>query len=216
MVVFRVIDPKVLRQSTASEDEPMGESQDKHVNHGPTDDGDGAEMHTSVDARAGEAAHSEIPGDEEIAAIDQAPLAQEVAMLKDALLRTRAEMDNLQKRAERELEKSRRFAVDGLLRELVPVIDSLDQGLESAAADSSLAEGLGLTRRQLVSALTRFGLEEENPVGQVFDPQWHEAMSMQPSAEHEPDTVIAVLQKGYRLHDRLLRPARVIVARRPD
>jgi len=141
---------------------------------------------------------------------------EELGRLREALLRTRAEMDNLQKRAEREIEKSRRFAVDSLLRDLVPVIDSLDQGLESAGDNSSLSEGLSLTRRQLLNALTRFGLEEEDPAGKHFDPQWHEAMSMQPTDQHPPDTVIAVLQKGYRLHDRLLRPARVIVARSPD
>lgn len=165
--------------------------------------------------QADKALQSQVDGEYEDAAPEPKP-DEEVAHLREALLRMRADMDNLQKRAEREIEKSRRFAVDSLLRDLVPVVDSLDQGLESAGDDTSLNEGLSLTRRQLLKALTRFGLEEEDPAGKPFDPQWHEAMSMQASAEHAPDTVIAVLQKGYRLHDRLLRPARVIVARAQD
>ncbi len=138
---------------------------------------------------------------------------EEIVRLRDALLRTRAEMENFRKRAEREVEKSRKFAVEGLLRDLVPVIDSLDQGLEQS--EHADAQGLSLTRKLLLDTLTRYGLEILDPVGQRFDPRWHEAMSMQPSEEHDPDTVITVLQRGYGLHDRVIRPARVIVAREP-
>lgn len=146
-----------------------------------------------------------------------AALEEEAGKLRDALLRTRAEMDNLHKRSEREIEKSRRYAVEGLLRDLVPVIDSLDQGIENADdEDGSATQGLGLTRKLLLDTLARYGLTVVEPLGERFDPQWHEAMSMQPSQEDEPDTVINVLQKGYRLHDRLVRPARVIVAREPE
>jgi len=138
---------------------------------------------------------------------------EEVAGLRDALLRTRAEMENFQKRAEREIEKSRKFAVEALLRDLVPVIDSLDQGLEQS--ESADTQGLALTRKLLLDTLTRYGLKVLDPAGERFDPQWHEAMSMQPSTDHEPDTIIHVLQRGYGLHDRVIRPARVIVAREP-
>lgn len=148
---------------------------------------------------------------------DQAAMAEEAGKLRDALLRTRAEMDNLHKRSEREIEKSRRYAVEGLLRDLVPVIDSLDQGLDSAAEDQgSATEGLRLTRKLLLDTLTRYGLTVVDPLGERFDPQWHEAMSMQPSREDEPDTILIVLQKGYRLHDRVVRPARVIVSREAE
>ncbi|QOC23714.1 nucleotide exchange factor GrpE [Wenzhouxiangella sp. AB-CW3] len=139
--------------------------------------------------------------------------AEEVTRLRDALLRTRAEMDNMEKRSRRELEKARRFQLEGLMRELLPVIDALDQGLDGADGGAASSEGLTLTRRLLLKALEQYGLEVIEPVGERFDPQWHEAMSMQPSEDAEPDTVLAVLQKGYRLHDRLLRAARVIVAR---
>lgn len=142
-------------------------------------------------------------------------LAAEVDKLREALLRTRAEMDNMQKRAEREMEKARRFQHEALMRDLLPVIDGLEQGLENAEAGNSAREGLELTRKLLLKALADHGLEVLDPVGERFDPQWHEAMSMQPSEEAAPDTVLMVLQKGYRLNDRLLRAARVIVASSP-
>ncbi|MEN1727886.1 MAG: nucleotide exchange factor GrpE [Pseudomonadota bacterium] len=141
---------------------------------------------------------------------ESAELGEELGRLQDALLRTRAEMDNLHKRAEREVEKSRKFAVEGLLKDLVPVIDTLDQGIEAAGEGG--AEGLVLTRKLLLDTLKRFGMEIVDPVGEGFDPQWHEAMSMLPSEEHDSNQVITVLQRGYRLHDRVVRPARVIVA----
>lgn len=144
-------------------------------------------------------------------------LESEVGRLRDALLRTRAEMDNMQKRGQRELDKARRFQVEALMRDLLPVIDGLEQGLENAGdEDQKAREGLELTYKLLLKALEDHGLEELDPVGERFDPQWHEAMSMQPSDEAEPDTVLMVLQKGYRLHDRLLRAARVIVAREAE
>ncbi len=140
---------------------------------------------------------------------------EEVARLRDALLRTRAEMDNMEKRSRRELDKARKFQLEGLMRELLPVIDALDQGLDGADDSESAHEGLVLTRRLLLKALEQHGLEILDPEGEPFDPRWHEAMSMQPSEEAEPDTVLTVLQRGYRLHDRLLRAARVIVAKAP-
>ncbi len=140
---------------------------------------------------------------------------EEVARLRDALLRTRAEMDNMEKRSRRELDKARKFQLEGLMRELLPVIDALEQGLDGGDDSESAHEGLVLTRKLLLKALEQHGLESIDPAGEPFDPQWHEAMSMQPSDEAEPDTVLTVLQKGYRLHDRLLRAARVIVAKSP-
>jgi molecular chaperone GrpE len=178
-------------------------------------DGDAEESDEASDAETVDETIDELERDFERA--DQAAGEDETGKLRDALLRTRAEMDNLHKRSEREIEKTRRYAVEGLLRDLVPVIDSLDQGLESVAdADGTASEGLSLTRRLLLDTLVRYGLTVVDPLGERFDPQWHEAMSMQPSQEDAPDTVISVLQKGYRLHDRVVRPARVIVAREPD
>lgn len=142
-------------------------------------------------------------------------LEREVEKLREALMRTRADMDNMQKRAEREMEKARRYQHEAIMRDLLPVIDGLEQGLENAAEGDSAREGLELTRKLLLKALEDHGLEVLNPEGERFDPQWHEAMSMQPSEDAKPDTVLMVLQKGYRLDDRLLRAARVIVASEP-
>ncbi len=142
-------------------------------------------------------------------------LEREVEKLREALMRTRADMDNMQKRAEREMERSRRYQHEAIMRDLLPVIDGLEQGLENAAEGDSAREGLELTWKLLLKALEDHGLEVLNPEGERFNPQWHEAMSMQPSEDAEPDTVVMVLQKGYRLDDRLLRAARVIVASEP-
>ncbi|MGY6555943.1 MAG: nucleotide exchange factor GrpE [Wenzhouxiangella sp.] len=139
---------------------------------------------------------------------------QEMSALRDALLRTRAEMDNLQKRSERELDKARRFINEGLMKDLVPVLDTFDQALENTPEEAEAQrQGLLLLQKQLLQSLERHGLQVLHPHGEGFNPEWHEAMSLQPSAEHEPDTVLMVLQRGYTLHGRLLRPARVIVSR---
>ncbi len=138
----------------------------------------------------------------------------EATRLKDALLRLRADMDNREKRMEREMSKARRFALDSLLRDLIPVLDTLDQALGTAVADVEAAnEGMELTRRQLLKVLTGHGLEAIDPVGERFDPTWHEAMTMRPAEGQDVDTVAEVLQKGYRLNERLIRPARVVVAK---
>lgn len=138
---------------------------------------------------------------------------QELLALRDALLRTRAEMDNLQKRSERELDKARRFINEALMKDLVPVLDTLDQALENTPKDAhDQRQGLLILQKQLLQSLERHGLEVVNPMGESFNPDWHEAMSMQPSQDHDPDTVLLVLQRGYTLNGRLLRPARVIVA----
>ncbi|NEZ04148.1 nucleotide exchange factor GrpE [Wenzhouxiangella sp. XN201] len=147
---------------------------------------------------------------------ESAELAAEVNKLRDALLRTRADMDNMQKRAERDMDRARRYQHEALMRDLLPVIDGLEQGLENASEEDAASEGLQLTHKLLLKALSDHGLEVLDPVGERFDPQWHEAMSMQPSEDAEPDTVLMVLQKGYRLDDRLLRAARVIVTAAPE
>lgn len=132
-------------------------------------------------------------------------------------LRAVAELDNVRKRAARDVEAARRSGVEKLAGELLGIVDSLEMGLETAttASADSLLAGKQATLRLLRAAFDKFGIELVDPVGQPFDPQLHEAMSMQPSATATPGSVLAVLQKGYRLGDRLLRPARVIVAGEP-
>jgi molecular chaperone GrpE len=135
----------------------------------------------------------------------------EAARLREAMLRMKAEMDNREKRLEREMTKSRKFAVERLVRDLIPVLDSMDQALASEPA----SEGMELTRKQALKVLSEHGLEALDPLGERFDPTWHEAIATQPSESDPDDTVLQVLQKGYRLNERLVRPARVIVAKAP-
>jgi molecular chaperone GrpE len=133
-------------------------------------------------------------------------------------LRAVAELDNLRKRHTREIENARRFGVEGLAAELLTVADSLEMALETGvkAPAESLLEGGRATLKQLQAAMEKYGIEVVSPEGEPFDPEYHEAMSMQPSTTAEPDTVLTVVQRGYRLNGRLLRPARVIVAKEPD
>ncbi len=141
----------------------------------------------------------------------------EIQRLTDALARTQAEMLNHERRLEREMEKARKFALERLMRDFIQVLDSLDQALAASgdAEGETAQEGLVLTRKLALKVLESHGLETIHPDGQPFDANWHEAMTAAPSEEAEPDTVLQVLQTGYALHGRLLRPARVVVARSP-
>ena len=143
---------------------------------------------------------------------------EEVSRMREAMLRMQAETDNTRKRLTRELERSRRLALERVLKDLLQVRDSLERGLqidpESVTVDS-LIEGQQLTLKMLDKVMQDHHLEEIDPAGEPFDPELHEAMTVMPSPEHEENTVLEVLQKGYRLHDRLIRPAMVVVSRKP-
>ncbi|MFQ6005509.1 MAG: nucleotide exchange factor GrpE [Woeseia sp.] len=135
----------------------------------------------------------------------------------DKYLRAAAELENVRKRAFRDVENAHKFALERFCTELLAVRDSLEMGL--AAADKadveSLLEGKEATLKLLSAIMERFGVVELNPEGEPFDPEEHEAMSMQPSTDLEPGSVMTVFQKGYTLNGRLLRPARVVVASEP-
>ena len=135
----------------------------------------------------------------------------------DRVLRMQAEMENLRKRAERDLSNAHKYAIEKFAGELLAVKDSLELGLDAGEADAArLQEGSALTLKVLTSALQKFAIEEVDPLGEAFDPNLHQAMTTQESGEHKPNTVIRVMQKGYTLHERLLRPAMVIVSRAPE
>lgn len=136
----------------------------------------------------------------------------------DRYLRAAAELDNVRKRAARDMDNARKFALERFATELLAVRDSLEMGLQAAgeASAADLIEGNRATLKQLVTTMERFGVSEVDPQGEPFDPAFHEAMTMQPSAEVEPNTVLTVFQKGYTLNGRLLRPARVVVAAPPE
>lgn len=145
-------------------------------------------------------------------------LRREAEDYRDRLLRMAAELDNVRKRAARDVENARKFGFERLAQALLPVRDSLEAGVSVGAdADAeTLLEGKRATLRLLDSALEQVGITELDPEGEPFDPEKHEAMTTQPSETAQPNTVLSVIQKGYAIHDRLLRPARVIVAREPD
>lgn len=132
-------------------------------------------------------------------------------------LRARAELENVRRRAERDVEQAHKYAIEKLATELLSVKDSLEMGVQAAnepGADiAKLREGSELTLKMMNQLMERFEIKPMNPQGEKFDPERHEAMAAQESAEHDPNTVIHVVQKGYMLHDRLLRPAMVIVAK---
>jgi len=134
-------------------------------------------------------------------------------------MRTQAEMDNLRKRAERDVQNAHKFGIEKLVGELLPVMDSLEMGI--SAADSSdeatakLVEGMEMTAKMFAGALQKVGITPVDPMGEVFNPEFHQAMSMVENADAEPNTVMAVMQKGYILNERLVRPAMVVVVKAP-
>ena len=154
---------------------------------------------------------------EDAALAELAVLREQAAANHDRYLRAVAELENVRKRAARDVENARRYGLERLAKALLPVIDSLGAGLASSeqASAESLLDGKKATVRLLNSALEQVGIKELDPHGEPFDPALHEAMAVAPSNEAEPGTVLEVFQKGYSIHDRLLRAARVVVAREP-
>jgi len=141
---------------------------------------------------------------------------KEVEMQKDLAVRTMADMENLKRRTRMDLESAHKFALEKFVNELIPVLDSMEMGMDAASKEEatvdSIREGLDVTFKQFLDAMQKFNVERVNPAGEKFDPQLHEAMTMVPSPDHESQTVMEVFQKGYVLNERLVRPARVIVA----
>lgn len=135
----------------------------------------------------------------------------------DTVLRTRAEIENLRKRSQRDLENAHKFGVDRFISEMLPVKDSLELGLAASRGSEveigSVREGMELTLKMFANALDKLGVVEINPEGESFDPEFHQAMTMQEAEGQASGTVISVIQKGYSLNQRLVRPALVVVAK---
>ena len=158
---------------------------------------------------------ADAPESDEASEADLDELRQKADESWSRYLRIAAELENLRRRSARELENAHRFGVERLVQAVLPVRDSIEAALASGdnADAATLLEGERATLRLLDQALESVSVSEIDPLGEPFDPTRHEAMSVMPSAEAEPDSVIEVIQKGYELHDRLIRPARVIVAK---
>jgi molecular chaperone GrpE len=144
---------------------------------------------------------------------------RQLAELNNRYLRSHAEFDNYKKRIARDQMEQMRFALEPLLREVLPVLDNLERALAHAAGmpnSEKWIEGVNLTHKQFLDVLGKFGVTRIAALGKPFDPSVHQAVAQRPVADAEPDTVVEELQPGYMLHERVLRPAMVVVARRPD
>jgi len=158
---------------------------------------------------------TDLPDAEKISADLDAAL-KEVDVLKDQLLRAQADVQNARRRAEQDVEKAHKFGLEKFANEMLPIIDNLERALESMGEDEALKatrEGIEMTLNMFASGLAKFQVEVVNPVGETFDPALHQAMSMVPMPDAEPNSVVTVVQKGYTLHGRLIRPAMVMVAK---
>lgn len=162
-------------------------------------------------------AETKVPAEELRTQLEQ--LGAELESAREQHLRAVAELENVRRRAARDVENAHKYGVERFAAEILTVKDAMEMGLQSVAeteSESASADGFRATLKLLDQCLAKFGISQVDPQGEPFDPQYHEAMSAQPSAAHEPGTVLMVVQKGYRIHDRLLRPARVIVSRAAD
>ncbi|MCS4286230.1 molecular chaperone GrpE [Pseudomonas sp. BIGb0278] len=146
-------------------------------------------------------------------------LEEQLAAAKDQSLRAVADLQNVRRRAEQDVEKAHKFALEKFASDLLPVIDSLERGLELSSADDEtikpMRDGIELTLKMFSDTLKRYNLEAIDPHGEPFNAEHHQAMAMQESAEVEPNSVLKVFQKGYMLNGRLLRPAMVVVSKAP-
>jgi molecular chaperone GrpE len=144
-------------------------------------------------------------------------LLVQIEDLKNQVLYAKAEAENIRRRSYEEADKTRKFAIEGFSQELLSVKDSLEASLSSDNVDNkTLIDGVELTLKQLNAVFEKFNIIEVNPIGEKFDPNEHQAMSMVESKEQEPNTVLNVLQKGYKLNDRVIRPAMVSVVKSND
>ncbi len=224
-------------QEAASADAPENaENTSDDAASGEPGEGDAADASDVSDATAKEETESDADKQADTpendgSATEDAPVELDIESLSAALaiersradenwdrvLRMQADMENQRKRSQRDVQNARKFALEGMINDLLPVRDSLEMGITAASqtdADiSSIVEGSELTLKMLSQAFEKYNIEEVNPVDQKFNPEFHQAMSMQEIEGRDSNTVVNVLQKGYTLNDRLIRPALVIVAK---
>lgn len=208
-----------MANSEKNKSEPNHEAEEKVeavVDPDTAEPSEGAD----VEVEANSATTDEQPA----AALDEqlAAALEEAAKFKDVALRAEAEMENVRRRATRDVEHAHKFGIEKLVQNLLPVMDSLEKGYESAekagtddAASKAVVEGVGLCLKMLADVLQKEGLTPVDPAGEPFDPNLHQAMSMVENPDMEPNSVVAVIQKGYTLNDRLVRPAMVMVSKAP-
>lgn len=135
----------------------------------------------------------------------------------ERLLRLQADMDNMQRRVERDVSNAHKYALEKFVLELLPIVDGLERAVtahhDEDSASGSLLDGVHLTLKMIYAAFAKFGIEQVDPTGEIFNPEWHQAVSTEANTDVKPNTVLTVLQKGYLLNGRLIRPALVVVAK---
>lgn len=206
----------VAEAEPAAEAEPVAEAE-------PAADAEPAtESEPAADAEPTAETDAERAADLDSLAADNERLQAEAQEQRDQALRAVAELDNVRKRAARDMDNARKYALDSFVKELLPVIDSMELGLNASqeAADAAdpqalqaLREGMELTLKKFFDGLEKFGVAVIDPAGAKFDPQKHEAISMQEGTDSPSGAVLVVAQKGYELNGRLVRPAKVVVAK---
>ncbi|MFD1215658.1 nucleotide exchange factor GrpE [Microbulbifer celer] len=168
---------------------------------------------------AAEEALNEELADESAQDAEIASLHEQLAQHKDMVLRAQAEVQNARRRAQQDVEKAHKFGVEKLLKDLLPVVDNLERALSTIdtehEAHKAVVEGIELTHKSFIDTLVKYSVEVINPAGEPFDPELHQAMTQVPNGDVEPNTVLDVFQKGYRLNGRLIRPAMVVVSKAP-
>lgn len=196
-------------------------------NETPIDDQQGTKIEVETDASAAQD-EVEVEGtesvNEDVPVVDVDALQKELSAaqekineLTDTAVRAQAEMQNVRRRAERDVENAHKFGLEKFVNDLLPVVDSLERGLDTLSEDEETLkparEGMALTLKMLLDAAKKYGVEQVDPVGEPFDPNLHEAMTMVESPDAEPNSVLNVLQRGYTLNGRLVRPAMVVIAK---
>lgn len=192
--------------------EPESDKQDEELQANEGGESD----QSSSDQSGDQASEQEGQSGAQHADAEQSSEADELAKVKDQLLRTVAEMENVRRRSQRDVENAHKFAVEKLLGDLLPVLDSLEKAEEVALATDNaagMAEGISLSLKLFVGILEKAGVAIVDPIGEPFDPQLHEAMAMVPNPDAEPNSVMDVMQRGYTLNGRLVRAAKVIVVK---
>lgn len=163
-----------------------------------------------------DAANADDASQENALVAELAAAQEEIGTLKDQMLRVQAEAQNVRRRAEQDVEKAHKFGQEKFSRELLSVLDNLERALAATPESEetlALREGVDMTLQSFLSTLTKFNVEAIDPQGETFNPEFHQAMAMQENADFPANTVMAVMQKGYSLHGRLLRPAMVMVSK---
>jgi molecular chaperone GrpE len=190
----------------------MSQQNDENLETTPVD------VEEQIEATAEQAAE-EVSVEETLQAslVEELAVAKaEVTELKDQMLRVQADAQNIRRRAEADVEKAHKFGQEKFSRELLSVLDNLERALAASPEDEAtkaLRDGVEMTLQGFTSTLTKFNVEGIDPQGETFNPEYHQAMAMQENADFPPNTVMAVMQKGYSLHGRLLRPAMVMVSK---